>query len=155
MSAVCESCGRRLNKMDTTHRQVPAVYNDDELIMVDERLATILELLWDHGYETITSCQNQNGYTVIEFEIDSFQSLARLAYSEVVRDGNVARNEQTSLYKFMSCVCDRTNEVYDNGYVDRITHDWVNGNKLIFSVSVRFKCDRLDEFETLIIDAHL
>ncbi len=60
----CKQCLYKLS----THPQVESIYG----YLVDEKLVNVLDWIWYMGFDTLNSCQDNDGKVWIEFESDSF-----------------------------------------------------------------------------------
>lgn len=135
-------------KYEPIHRQASA-RDDDETIMVDENLVSVLEWLWSYNYCTYNSCQNNQGRIWIEFDLSSFKALVRTAYEEIKDNTSYV----PSLHEFLE-ECEKTFHFQVDGRLDS-NDEWVRGDTVMFSVSIRFGHDRFDDFQALLKQAHI
>lgn len=130
------------NEVKYEHEQVSVTHPyDGNVIHVDEGMADVLKLLWSRGYDTINSCQNNNGKIWIAFEQDDFNALVQRAHDTY----KSATRYTPNLGEFLFDSCSRTIHWQDDGYIDETDHH-VPGDTIMFGVSIRFAPERLDEF---------
>ena len=122
------------------HKQVPIMYEGEELFQVDEKLQSLIQFLSDRDIETFNSCQDNTGDTVwIEYDLESWMYITTLAH----------KNNADELMEFIIEICEILLLSFDDGYVDE-NDEYIHGEGLIWSASVRFSKELLPEFEQLI-----
>ena len=142
-----------------THKQVTVnapFYETPTYICVDEGLVTTLKMIWEQGYVTNLSCENNFGDIWISFPIHCFKKLVRVAhddYFKSLHDGRSLNPYKTCLYNFLE---EETHTKFgwdDMGYVTEDDY-WMEGEELEFTVCLRFECSLLDTFCELFKELH-
>lgn len=108
------------------HKQVSVKDNRGYTVEVDEGMVDILKLFWDRDFDTVMSCEDNNGTIWINFWLSAFKEFARAAIY----------CQDDSLYNFLIYKCDTTILFDDENDEERVE----------FSVSVRFDKELRDEF---------
>ncbi len=101
----CDDCGvpcygRRLFcKQCLYKRSVHPQVESRHGYLVDEKLINVLDWLWDMGFSTLNSCQNNHGKIWIEFESDSFYEFMDIVdiksfkLNKIVRQFEIQKHE--------------------------------------------------------------
>lgn len=127
--------------MTTFPKHPQALVVDDVLIFaVDEKLQPLIQCYVDHDIVTFNSCQdNVNGTCWIQYGLGDWIMLSELAYQQ-----------SKELYEFIEQSCNVSLSCWDNGYQDDADENWIAGDHLIWSASVRFPKELLPDFERLV-----
>lgn len=108
------------------HPQVEVEFDYGEVIRVDEGIIDLLSLFWKEKYDTILSCQDNNGKVWIEMTMLSFNDIVVKSH-----EYNFSRNpKKETLYDYLcSWSCDR-----------RYTWDYDadKSKDIYFNISLRF-----------------
>jgi hypothetical protein len=129
------------------HKQVEADYMGYS-ILVDDKVLPLLRILWDNDIKTYNSCQDNNGTIWIEFKhISDLQSIIRKAFlkNHIINLGS-DKIDEWRLYEFFIEMCDIRMNVDDNGFLDRDNNEWIEGDDINFSTSLRFNKEYLTAF---------
>lgn len=128
--------------MATEHPQMPICAGDEVIFTVDEELQTLIQYLFDRGVVTFNSCQdNVNNTCWIQYDLFDWMTLSDLAFNSSCRD----------LYEFIETACDVRLLSFDDGDLDEDNDEWIEGENLIWSASVRFDRDSFPDFERMIV----
>jgi hypothetical protein len=123
------------------HTQAPIMVDNEVAFSVDEKLQSLIQFYYDHGFLTFSSCENSlDGSCWIKYELSDWIEIAESSFS---------RDEQ-ALYHFIdeNCKVDLLSE--DDGGPDENDEYWIPGNNLIWSATVSFKKELLPTFEKLV-----
>jgi len=128
---------------NTEHKQVKTYYKDDQ-IFVDEMLQGLIQFFFDNDIYTVNSCQNINGGKVwIEFFYYDWFKIIQVAYK-------LNLSHEHELYYFAQENCNVNLHANDDGYLDEANDEWVEGNEIMWTASIRFPAPLLSKFEELI-----
>jgi hypothetical protein len=133
---------KKLEKsMPMDHKQAPITYEDEVIFTVDEKLQSLIQFFVDKGIETFNSCEdNTNGNAWIQYELDDWMFINEIAF----------RSESRDFYEFIEEQCEVLLLSRDDGELDENDEYWIEGENLIWSASVRFPKEHLEDFEQLI-----
>ncbi len=127
--------------MSLKHKQAPITYEDEIIFTVDEKLQSLIQFFVDKGIETFNSCEdNTNGNVWIEFELEDWKFINEIAFLGEFRE----------LIEFIDDVCEVKLLTFDDGHPDENDEYWVEGENLIWSASLRFPKELLEDFEQII-----
>ena len=132
------------------HPQVLADFGHDKQVLVDEGLKEVLELLNQHGYMTIMSCQDLEGEVWIQFDrIRSYEKMLQeaLAYQQKMArqlkskagDRKLTREEKIPLKNTLWNLLAFNSS---SGLIPR--HSM---SMLVLHASIKFDKSELDKFE--------
>jgi hypothetical protein len=114
--------------------------------LVDEGLATLLSVLWDRGCRTYNSCQHNvpdpNGVVQAWIELDA-SDWQRI----VTRSFYVDRELYEFIEEFVTVQLLHT----DTGYPDPESDDWIEGDDLFWTASIRFPSRLIGTAERLFV----
>ena len=128
--------------METEHPQAPIYFNDGVIFTVDEKLQGLMQYLFDIRVTTFNSCQDNIDEKIwIELSLYDWLIITENAYAQ--RHGN-------GFYDFTEENCEVILLSHDDGYLDDNRNEWIEGDNVIWSASVRFPGTLLTEFEALI-----
>lgn len=120
------------------HNQVPVRYEDETIFTVDEKLQSLIQYLFDNGFETFNSCQDNAGGAIwIQYALEDWILITEIAFLGESRDLHEFIEEQCEVL-LLSC---------DDGEPDENDEYWIEGENLIWSASVRFPKEYLEVFE--------
>ena len=123
------------------HNQVPVRYEDKTVFSVDEKLQSLIQFLFDNGYETFNSCEdNVEDTTWIQFGLDHWKLINEIAF----------RSRPHDLYDFIEEQCFVELRSGDDGHPDEADEYWIEGSSIYWTASVRFPKENLELFEQLI-----
>lgn len=123
------------------HKQTPILDNGEIVFTVDEKIQSLIQFLWDNDIETFNSCQdNVKGTVWIQYYLDDWMLISECAF----------RTERQELYWFIQEECNVELLFTDDGEPDENDEDWIEGENLLWSASVRFDKAYLPKFEQLI-----
>jgi hypothetical protein len=123
------------------HKQAPITLDGEEIFSVDEKLQGLIQFLWDKGLTTFNSCKdNTNGNAWIEFELEDWMTINEIAFL----------SESREFIEFIEEVCEVKLLTFDDGHLDENDELYIEGENLIWSASVRFPKELLEDFEQLI-----
>jgi hypothetical protein len=127
--------------MSLEHKQAPITYEGEVIFTVDEKLKSLIQFFVDKGIETFNSCEdNTNGNAWIAFELEDWMFINEIAFSNESRDLNDFIEEQCEVLLLSG----------DDGEPGENEEYWIEGENLIWSASVRFPKELLEDFEQLI-----
>lgn len=107
---------------------------------VDEKLQPLIQFLYDNGFDTFNSCENNvQGTCWIEYELGDWIAIKEIAF----------RSDPQDLYRFIEEECHVELLSCDDGSPDD-NDEWIEGEELIWTASVRFPKELLPAFEELI-----
>src|SRR5665647_2754928 len=116
-------------KSKKEHRQAPIIDNGEVVFSVDEKLQTLIQFLYDNDFVTFNSCEdNVEGTCWIEYLLEDWIAINEIAF----------RTESQDLYQFIEEECEVGLLSCDDGCPDENDEDWIDGENLIWSASVRF-----------------
>jgi len=123
------------------HKQAPITYDGEVVFEVDEKLQGLIQFLWDKGLTTFNSCEdNTKGNAWIEFELEDWAAINEIAFL----------SESREFVEFVEEACEVKLLSFDDGHPDENDEYWIEGENLIWSASVRFPKELLENFEQLI-----
>jgi hypothetical protein len=125
------------------HKQAPIIEDGEVAFSVDEQLQPLVQFLVDKGVMTFNSCQDNVGGTCwVEFALWDWMTITEVAFGEA-RD----------LYQFIEEQREVKLHAFDDGHPDDNDEEWIDGDTLIWSASVRFQKYLLPAFEELMRQA--
>ena len=123
------------------HKQAPITYDGEVIFSVDKKLQKLIQHFVDNSIETINSCEDDIvGTCWIEFELRDWIGITESAF----------REEPHHFYEFIVETCDVTLHSQDDGSLDEKENEWIEGENLMWSASVRFPKELLPTFEKFI-----
>ncbi len=123
------------------HKQAPITYEGEVIFEVDEKLQSLIQFLFDNGYETFNSCEdNVEDTTWIQYGLDHWKLINEIAF----------RSRPHDLYDFIEEHCFVELRSRDDGHPDEDDEYWIEGNSIHWTASVRFPKEFLELFEQLI-----
>lgn len=131
---------------DEKHKQAPITDNDEVAFLVDEKLQSLIQFLFDMGFCTYNSCQDNIKNTCwIQFDLNDWITISEIAF----------RTGTQALYRFIEDECDVQLLSSDDGQLDENDEYWIEGDSLMWSASVRFPKKFILKFENLVRSALL
>lgn len=123
------------------HKQVPIIVDGEVAFSVDEKIQSLIQLLSDNEILTFNSCEdNVRGTCWIEYDLGDWIEMSEISF----------RSESQSLHQFIEEKCEVLLLSCDDGCPDENDEDWIPGEHLIWSASVRFPKELIQVFEDLI-----
>ena len=123
------------------HKQASITYDGEVVFEVDEKLQSLIQFCVDKGIETFNSCEyNTNGNAWIEFELEDWKTINEIAFL----------SESREFVEFIEGVCEVKLLSFDDGHPEENDEYWIEGENLIWGVSVRFPKELLEDFEQMI-----
>ena len=127
-------------RSELEHKQAPIKFEGEVIFSVDKKLQKLIQFFVDNGIETINSCEdNVEGTCWIQYELGAWIEISEIAF----------RSEPQDLYQFIEEECFVELLSRDDGGPDE-NDEWVEGDSLMWTASVRFAKERLRTFEKLI-----
>ncbi len=128
-------------RSELEHKQAPIKFEGEIIFSVDKKLQKLIQFFFDNGIVTFNSCEdNVEGTCWIEYDLDDWIAMSEISF----------RSESQDLYRFIEEECDVKLHSSDDGHPDESDEEWIEGDDLIWTASVRFPKERLRAFEKLI-----
>jgi len=128
--------------MEHKHPQTPIYFEGDVIFTVDEQLQGLMQYLFDNRVTTFNSCQN-NIEDKVWIELSLFDWL-------IITENAYKQRRTNNFYYFSEDECEVKLLSGDDGQLDEANNEWIEGDNVIWSASVRFPRTLLSEFEALI-----
>lgn len=129
------------NEYEHEHKQAPILENGEEIFTVDERLQSLIQFLWDQGFTTYNSCQDNVRNTAwIQYDLSSWMVIVETAFQGGAKE----------LVQFIEEECQVDLLFFDDGEPDENDEFWIEGENLVWSASVRFPKKKINQFEALL-----